>query len=45
MIETRWSDFKRFNVKKNYICALVGVLIKLIYTCFIYFQSEVLKIN
>jgi hypothetical protein len=28
MIETCWSDFKCFNVKKNYVCALVGVLIK-----------------
>ena len=26
--ETRWSDFKCFNVKKCYVCALVGVLIK-----------------
>ena len=28
-IETRWGDFKRFNVK-FYVCALVGVLIKLV---------------
>ena len=27
-IETCWSDFKCFNVKKNYVCILVGVLIK-----------------
>jgi len=32
-IETRWSDFKRFNVKVLefkviYMCAFVGVLIK-----------------
>jgi len=29
-IETCWSDFKCFNVK-FYVCALVGVLIKLFY--------------
>jgi len=27
-IETCWSDFKCFNVKKFCLCALVGVLIK-----------------
>jgi len=27
-IETCWSNFKCFNVKKFYVCALVGVLIK-----------------
>ena len=27
-IETCWSDFKSFNLKIVYICALVGVLIK-----------------
>jgi len=27
-IETWWSNFKCFNVKKFYVCALVGVLIK-----------------
>jgi len=25
-IETCWSNFKCFNVKKFYLCALVGVL-------------------
>jgi len=25
------SDFKRFNTKKFYVCALVGVLIKRLY--------------
>ena len=30
-IETCWSNFKCFNVKKFYVCALVGVLIKLFY--------------
>ena len=24
----KWSDFKCFNVKKKFVCALVGVLIK-----------------
>ena len=28
MFETCWSNFKCFNVKKFYVCALVGVLIK-----------------
>jgi len=28
-IETCWNDFKYFNAKKNYVCALVGVLIRL----------------
>ena len=27
-IETCWSDFKCFNIKKCYVCALIGVLIK-----------------
>jgi hypothetical protein len=27
-IETCWSDFKCFNVKHIYVCALDGVLIK-----------------
>jgi hypothetical protein len=26
-IEICWSDFKSFNVKKCFVCALVGVLI------------------
>ena len=30
-IETCWSDFKCFNVKKFHVCALVGVLIKCLY--------------
>ena len=30
-IETCWSNFKCFNVKKFYVCALVGVLIRWLY--------------
>ena len=30
-IETCWSNFKCFNVKKFYVCALVGVLIEWFY--------------
>jgi hypothetical protein len=30
-IETCWSNFKCFNVKKFYVCALVGVLVKWFY--------------
>ena len=30
-IETCWRDFKCFNVKKYYVCALVGVLIEWLY--------------
>ena len=30
-IETCWRNFKCFNVKKFYVCALVGVLIKWLY--------------
>ena len=33
MIETCWSNFKCFNVKKFYVCALVGVLIKCLVWC------------
>ena len=29
--ETYWSNFKCFNLKKFYLCALVGVLIKWFY--------------
>ena len=33
-IETCWSNFKCFNVERFYVCALVGVLIKCLYSRF-----------
>ena len=45
MIETCWSNFKCFNVKKFYVCALVGVLIKSCSSLFFSTQASLSNFN